>query len=164
MEWNEFVDNVQNWSRERGIYEHSTPDAQLLKALSEVGELADAYAKQDTAGVIDGIGDVLVCLVNYQTMVGGGDMEPPVSGEARIGPWTGGAERAIGQMAVSIGAYIGEEDNKELLPFLATGMIVFSDYYMKVNITQCLQTAWDAIKGRHGKVVPGGVFIKEVGE
>src|SRR5690625_2753764 len=160
MTWDEFVSNVQQWAAERGIYEHSTPDAQLLKALSEVGELADAYAKQDTAGVIDGIGDVLVCLVNYQTMVGGG-MEPPVSGEARIGPWTGGAERAIGQMAVSIGAYIGEEDNKELLPFLATGMIVFSDYYMKVNITQCLQTAWDAIKDRKGQMVEGGVFVKE---
>src|SRR5699024_2877384 len=94
-------------------------------------------------------------------MVGGG-MEPPVSGEARIGPWTAGAERAIGQMAVSIGAYLGEEDNKGLLPFLATGMIVFSDYYMKVNITECLQTAWDAIKVRRGKMVQGGVFGVEV--
>ena len=159
MEWNEFVENVQRWAAERGIYEHSTPDAQLLKALSELGELADAYAKQDTAGVIDGIGDVLVCLVNYQTMVGG-SMTPPVSGEARIGPWTGGAERAIGQMAVSIGAYLGEEDNKELLPFLATGMIVFSDCYMKVNITECLQVAWDAIKERRGRMIPGGVFVK----
>src|SRR5699024_5539321 len=147
MEWIDFVINVQKWARERGIYEHSTPDAQLLKALSEEGELADAYAKQDTAGVIDGIGDVLVCLVNYQTMVGGG-MEPPVSGEARIGPWTAGAERAIGQMAVSIGAYLGEEDNKGLLPSLATGMIDISDYYRKVNITECLQNGRDATKDR----------------
>src|SRR5699024_825056 len=160
MEWIDFVINVQKWARERGIYEHSTPDAQLLKGLSEVFELADAYAKQDTAGVIDGIGDVLVCLVNYQTMVRRGKV-PPLSDDARIVAWPAGADRAIGQMAVSIGAYLGEEDNKGLLPFRATGMIVFSDYYMKVNITECLQTAWDAIKDRRGKMVQGGVFVKE---
>lgn len=50
MNWNEFVANVQRWAGERGIYEHSTPDAQLLKALSEIGELADAYIKQRIVG------------------------------------------------------------------------------------------------------------------
>ena len=37
--------NVQEWSAARGIYEHSSARAQLLKAFSEMGELADAEIK-----------------------------------------------------------------------------------------------------------------------
>ena len=34
--------NIIQWAAERGIYEHSTIEAQALKAVSEMGELADA--------------------------------------------------------------------------------------------------------------------------
>lgn len=44
MNWNEFKGNVEKWAEERGIYEHSTPEAQLLKALSELVELAEGMA------------------------------------------------------------------------------------------------------------------------
>jgi NTP pyrophosphatase (non-canonical NTP hydrolase) len=33
--------------------------------VSELGELADATIKKDKAKIIDGVGDVMVCLVNY---------------------------------------------------------------------------------------------------
>jgi NTP pyrophosphatase (non-canonical NTP hydrolase) len=33
--------------------------------MSEIGELADATIKQDKLGIVDGVGDVMVCLVNY---------------------------------------------------------------------------------------------------
>lgn len=57
--------DVIRWSEERKIIPNSTPETQLLKAMSELGELADATIKKDKAGVIDGVGDVMVCLVNY---------------------------------------------------------------------------------------------------
>ena len=65
MNWIDFVNNVQGWAEDRGIYEHSTPEAQLLKALSELGELADAEIKGDKEAMIDAIGDVAVCIINY---------------------------------------------------------------------------------------------------
>src|SRR5699024_12760953 len=68
MNWNKFKNNVEQWAAERGIYEHSTPEAQLLKALSELGELADAVVKNDREALKDAIGDVAVCLVNYARM------------------------------------------------------------------------------------------------
>ena len=161
MKWIDFVINVQKWARERGIYEHSTPDAQLLKALSEVGELADAYAKQDTDGVIDGIGDVLVCLVNHQTMVGG-DTD---AFQESIASWGGGPAQNIGHMALSIGVYIGRDADCShgLLPYMRTGLAFFADS-MRIDFESCLQAAWDAIKDRKGHMVAGGVFVKEVGE
>ena len=70
MNFKTFKTNIEDWATERGIYKHSTPQAQLLKSLSELGELADAVIKDDRNGLIDAIGDVAVCMVNYAKMVG----------------------------------------------------------------------------------------------
>ena len=56
---------IIQWSEARKIIPNSTPDTQLLKAMSELGELADATIKKDRAGIVDGVGDVMICLVNY---------------------------------------------------------------------------------------------------
>ena len=53
---------VVRWGEARGIIQNSDSKAQLLKAFSEMGELADAITKRDTDAIIDGLGDVLVCL------------------------------------------------------------------------------------------------------
>lgn len=64
----ELEQNVIQWARERGIYEFSTPQAQALKAVSEIGEVADAIIKADHTALVDGIGDVMVCLINLAHM------------------------------------------------------------------------------------------------
>jgi len=56
---------IVQWAEARKIIPNSTPATQLLKAMSELGELADATIKQDRLGIIDGVGDVMVCLINY---------------------------------------------------------------------------------------------------
>lgn len=57
--------DVIRWSENRKIIPNSTPSTQLLKAMSELGELADATIKGDRLGIVDGVGDVMVCLINY---------------------------------------------------------------------------------------------------
>ena len=91
---------VIQWATERQIYEHSTIQAQVLKAVSEMGELADASIKADRDALIDAIGDVMVCLTNVAFMSG-------------------------------------------------------------TDLTECFNRAWDEIKDRRGRVVPGGAFVKE---
>jgi NTP pyrophosphatase (non-canonical NTP hydrolase) len=54
--------NVLRWGEARGIIKNSDSKTQLLKAFSEMGELSDAINKRDREKIIDGIGDVLVCL------------------------------------------------------------------------------------------------------
>ncbi len=56
---------IIQWAEARRIIPNSTPDTQLLKAMSELGELADATIKKDKEGIVDGVGDVMVCLINY---------------------------------------------------------------------------------------------------
>jgi NTP pyrophosphatase (non-canonical NTP hydrolase) len=53
---------VVMWGEKRGIIQNSDSKTQLLKAFSEMGELADAITKRDRDAIIDGLGDVLVCL------------------------------------------------------------------------------------------------------
>jgi len=57
--------DIIRWAEARKIIPNSTPATQLLKAMSEIGELADATIKQDKLGIVDGVGDVMVCLVTY---------------------------------------------------------------------------------------------------
>lgn len=89
---------VRQWAEARGIYEHSTPQAQTLKAVSEMGELADNIIKG--RDVRDDIGDVIVCLILLAAMT-------------------------------------------------------------ETNLSECLQLAWDEIKDRKGRMVPGGAFVKD---
>jgi NTP pyrophosphatase (non-canonical NTP hydrolase) len=56
---------IIQWAEARKIIPNSTPATQLLKAVSEMGELADATIKNDRDGILDAVGDVMVCLVNY---------------------------------------------------------------------------------------------------
>ena len=55
--------DVIRWAEARGIIANSDSKTQLLKAFSEMGELSDAIIKRDRAGIVDGLGDVLVCLL-----------------------------------------------------------------------------------------------------
>lgn len=100
LDFCDFRERVIAWATEREILKHSTAEAQLLKGVSELGELCDALIKGDLPAQKDGVGDVMVCLVNFCELAG-------------------------------------------------------IDFY------EAMGTAWDAIKDRKGRMVPGGAFVKE---
>jgi NTP pyrophosphatase (non-canonical NTP hydrolase) len=56
---------IIQWAEARKIIPNSTPATQLLKLMSELGELSDATIKDDLENIKDGVGDVMVCLINY---------------------------------------------------------------------------------------------------
>jgi len=71
----ELIQLVQTWGRDRGMLvkdangayleDEGRARAQLLKCMSELGELADAVLKGDHHDMRDGLGDVLVTLVMF---------------------------------------------------------------------------------------------------
>ena len=156
MTLDEFQSLVQNWAKARGIYKHSTPQAQLLKAVSELGELADAIGKKDIDGIKDGIGDVAVCLVNYSCMSGVRIAAPHDLKEH------GENHGHIGWLCSQIGDFLTTTLNP-------------SDYGMEIHIDDliyiaenhgldfmdCCEHAWDEIKYRKGRMVEGGFFVKD---
>jgi NTP pyrophosphatase (non-canonical NTP hydrolase) len=66
----DLINKVESWARDRQIIPNSTPQAQLMKTVSELGELADATLKSDREGIVDGVGDVLVTLIIYAALQG----------------------------------------------------------------------------------------------
>lgn len=93
------VAEVEAWGSDKGIIQKGDPQAQMLKCVAEVGELADGVAKNDMPEIIDGVGDVLVTLILLCKI-------------------------------------------------------------KNINITGCLNAAYQEIKERKGQMV-GGVFVKE---
>ena len=63
MSYAETEMKVIQWAEARRIIPNSNSQTQLLKTMWELGELADAIIKRDKAGIVDGIGDVLVTLI-----------------------------------------------------------------------------------------------------
>lgn len=62
--YEKLINDVIIWAYDRNIILGTTDKDQTLKAVAEMGELADAINKDDQEGIEDGIGDVLVCLIN----------------------------------------------------------------------------------------------------
>lgn len=154
LTWDEFVRNVQEWAKERGIYEHSTSAAQLLKTLSELGELSDAVIKNDKDGLKDAIGDVMVCMVNYAYM----EDSEFINLDKKQGSYSD--SEAIGAIAVYIGdalsgLYMGYDiDN---IP----GCLIEIANRNGLDFLDCYSHAWHEIKDRKGRMVPGGAFVKD---
>jgi NTP pyrophosphatase (non-canonical NTP hydrolase) len=73
MTFEQLESRVIAWAKERQIIPNATPVSQLMKAVSEVGELCDAEGKRNLDEIQDAVGDVLVCLINYCALR---DIEP----------------------------------------------------------------------------------------
>ncbi len=65
MSFAEIEMNVIQWAEARRIIPNATPQAQLNKALEELAELFKAESQKNMDGIKDGVGDVVVCLINY---------------------------------------------------------------------------------------------------
>lgn len=163
MIFEEFKSNVEQWAKARGIYEHSTALAQALKAVSEVGELADAVIKDDKDALKDAIGDVAVCIVNAAKMIGA---------SISLGEVTGLDRKNCDKTCAALCAYYVSD--------LATGIalgyelwsiedaIECSFQYLTclaeksgLEFMDCCESAWLEIKDRTGKMVAGGAFVKD---
>jgi NTP pyrophosphatase (non-canonical NTP hydrolase) len=59
---NSQFEKIRNWSLDRNITHGSTPQAQFIKLVEEVGELASGIAQGKHEVVVDGIGDAVVVL------------------------------------------------------------------------------------------------------
>lgn len=67
---NQQKNKVLEWANERGLLKPENAPLQMLKSFSEMGELADAIAKKDQNGIVDGLGDVMVTLIILAEQLG----------------------------------------------------------------------------------------------
>ena len=143
-------DKVIEWAEDKGIFEKSDPTSQFLKTISEVGELADAVNKNDLPEIKDAIGDITVTLILH-------------------------AEMTDSELELDVDECVGYENPKEAVLYLLQVLCKIVDYeeygatiealvaiasYYGWTLQECLQSAYDVISKRTGKM-ENGVFIKD---
>lgn len=164
LTFEQFQTNVQQWSTARGIYEHSSALAQALKAVSEVGELADATIKNDMDALKDAIGDVAVCLVNVAYMTESVMDEGYIFDNSKIvidkHESAAYVSYTVSHVSLAAAESILCEPQAEVLDgafysLYATAKINNLDFL------DCCSAAWNEIKDRTGRMVAGGAFVKD---
>lgn len=166
MTFEQFKANVEQWQEERGIYEHGTPLAQALKAVSEVGELADAVIKGDREELKDAIGDVVICLVGVAKMTGYNIKSTGMHDvDMAIGSLSLAAMASyhVADIASNIAL---EPELWSVEPSIENSIAYLSCLALDNNLTllECCESAWHEIKGRKGFLSKFGAFIKEGSE
>ncbi len=152
--FNEFKANVQQWATDRGIYANGKASSQLLKALSELGELADAIAKNDRDGIADGLGDVMVCIINYCTMA-----ELPIYAPRLERDKQYTSEECLGVIAAQIGGELRGLDT--MYTDAAVDQLCYISALNGLYFLDCCDIAWNEIRHRKGFLNSNGVFVKE---
>ena len=57
-----YAERIRDWAHDRNLIEGSTQHAQFVKLVEEIGELANAIAKDKPEEFMDAIGDAFVVL------------------------------------------------------------------------------------------------------
>lgn len=65
----DLIEKVKEWSKERNI-DKANPKDQMLKLMEEVGELANALARNDNNQIVDALGDIQVVLIILHQQLG----------------------------------------------------------------------------------------------
>ncbi len=151
---------VISWANERNIIDGSSPPYQLLKLLSEYGELADAVVKNDINEIKDAIGDCAVIAIilaeqegfelrrlNYDKM------------KRSAVKMTLFAVEDLGRYAYELNRPNSHIDRSV---YLTTFLEALDDtaYEYDLTLEQCLKHAYDQIKDRRGLLIDN-VYIKE---
>ena len=153
---NDLINMIVEWANARNLIKGSSAEQQSLKLLSEVGELADAVAKNDLEGIKDAIGDCFVVATIIAEMKGGG-----IDWELVNMPFTFYFETA-GKYGVLLAGGIADECLKRStmdIPRIIRKLHHIASLY-ELTLEQCVQAAYDEIKDRRG-YMHNGIFIKE---
>jgi hypothetical protein len=164
----QFLIKVDGWSLSRGIYQHSTPLAQIKKAIAEFGELVDADLKNRDHGRLDAVGDFLVCAANALSLAGANPAALFALGNNAKGPE--GVPPLLGAMKSLTSAYEVAQmsENKLVMAAILADFLANASAYLQryldeqdLKLEEALHLAWHAIKDRKGEMVASGVFVKE---
>lgn len=165
----ELVPLIQEWAKERKIYEELTPFDELLKTHEEVGELIKACYDNDKPAIQDAIGDVMVTLINY-CYFKEVDFIPIIKkslkrpNTTRVSLWFIALE-----VNRSLNSLIFDEARNNVFDTLE--YVSFTVHYIMrplnsialledSTLEECLNIAYNEIKNRKGKII-NRKFIKD---
>lgn len=144
--------DVVQWAQDKGLLTHVTPERiekQTLKVLEEIGETAGAYLKGNREELIDGIGDVAVTLIILGAMRGH---------EITILDFQRDNQTFL-MSVVEATTFYSQDLDEHYLKMAYTHLDLFAKS-QDLELGDCLQSAYNVIAKRTGKMV-NGTFIKD---
>ena len=164
----ELVPLIQEWAKERGIFDESTAFNQLIKTHEEVGELIKACYDNDKPAIQDAVGDVIITLINYCYMIDGdaasffGKYKKTVWDEHAKGIYTSiTLNETLSGLMRSACVYKTKISHTTSLciSLIFDCLYTLADLY-NTTLEECLNIAYNEIKNRTGKMI-NGKFVKD---
>ena len=151
------IKKVEQWAIERGL-NTADPNKQRLKLWEEFGELNAAIARDNRDLIKDSIGDMLVVLIIYCQQLN----------------YT--SVNRLFEFDIENYDFLRKLDTSALVDYTAYEILHLRNFIQSTNdivnrlsviaerygmeLEECLQSAYDEIKDRKGKMI-NGVFVKE---
>ena len=151
---------VIKWAGEKGIFKDGNPYKQLLKTGEEILELLQAIEDNNLDEIEDAIGDIVVTLIIYAEM-----KEIPCKIDFKNYSFKAddtAAHRLVTDYSVLLQT---EKFGKSLKPIIDMHEMMMIKLHRiackyNLNIWECLQSAYNVIKNRQGKMI-NGTFVKD---
>lgn len=165
------------WANDKGIFSNSDETTQLCKAVEEIGELSKAVCRNDIEQIVDGIGDVMVCIVNASFFMQKSETrfvelfeqeeKKPVS-LSSPSVWDGSSPKTVYSrysskeivlaLTYRIGTLNGCTTQDSLRDIISLLKILAYNY--GYTLYHCMEVAYNVISKRTGKM-ENGCFVKD---
>jgi len=144
----EYQNLILGWARDKNITREECAPMQRLKAIEEIGELADGIVKNNLEKQVDSVGDAFVVFIILSEQLNinvAFNYDDPVKEYETID----------GYIYELLKTAFQENDLEYFISYL-----IDICNKLNLNLVECVQYAWNEIKDRKGKT-EGGVFIKD---
>lgn len=173
MQHYDYIERINEWAKERGIFEFGSIEAQLEKSREESAELTKAITKYEKGNkeaieeIKDAIGDVYVTLVVATSLAGLRTYlvfrgYKPERIKMSVG-WKYFIREARAFDAYAYNSFTNEEttaeDIKDMIYVYVRFLNNVANFY-NLKLTDCIELAYNTISKRKGKMIDGS-FVKE---
>lgn len=154
----QLIKNIENWAEARNLIKGSTPKKQFIKLLEEFGELCSGVAKNKPDVIKDSIGDCFVVTVILKCQFRTNIFISPRSFNKDL-DISFILARVVRDAALIPRDNLSEQVKLEIINGIVRHLMNIS-ILLDVDFENCVQSAWDEIKDRKGRMIDG-VFVKE---
>lgn len=154
----QLIKNIENWAEDRNLIEGSTPKKQFIKLLEEFGELCSGVAKNKPDVIKDSIGDCFVVTIILKCQFKTNLFISPRSFNKDLDISLILA-RVTRDAALIPRDNLSEQVKLDIINGIVRHLMNIS-ILLDVDFENCVQSAWDEIKDRKGRMIDG-VFVKE---
>lgn len=161
-----YFELIRQWARDRNIIEGSTPQAQMVKTMEELGGIAD-FLFIDDLRVTDGIGDVAVCLTNLCAQYGFNAENYIHDTGITIRSDNMHKSLSLNKLTGALGCIAGRVARNDGNGVACVDCVGVAFFWLNTlahsigeTLHSCMEFAYNEIKDRKGRM-ENGIFIKE---